>query len=158
METPMTLYVREIITGKTYTVHVDSSDTFRQIKEQVYRKSGIPIENQKLITAGKEAPDQDIVGTYDRNSMNPIFLIIEEMPGGIQLTQPTQLTRLQLYPYKSIVEQIQSGLISNYRFPRTYDYLTHHPNTIGVFTGMNGNTYYVELIYDPISNGIHPPQ
>ena len=48
----MQIYIRTL-TGKTYTLEVEPSDTIESVKQQVKEKEGIEVENQRFVFAGK---------------------------------------------------------------------------------------------------------
>jgi len=47
------------LTGRTITVESDASSTVGHVKEQVYQKEGIPVEEMRLIFSGKQLDEDE---------------------------------------------------------------------------------------------------
>ena len=70
------LYIKTL-TGKTITLTVDpNTTTIREMKEQIEKKEGTPVENQRLICAGVVLEDEWLVSNYSRLQRSTIHLIV----------------------------------------------------------------------------------
>jgi len=53
------------LTGKTMTHNVEPTDTIKTIKEKLYEREGIPMDNQRLVFAGKNLEDDRTLSDYN---------------------------------------------------------------------------------------------
>jgi large subunit ribosomal protein L40e len=58
------IYVKVSYTGRTITIYADSYDTILHVKNKIMDIDGIPIEQQRLIYAGKLLGDDRTLGDY----------------------------------------------------------------------------------------------
>ena len=61
----MQIFVKNVITGKTITLDVESSDTIDMVKNKIRVKVGIPCAEQLLIFQGKVLQDGHTTSHYN---------------------------------------------------------------------------------------------
>ena len=71
----MQIFVKTL-TGKTITINIYQTDKIRTIKKKIYEKEGIPIDEQRLIFAGKQFENHRILYDYKIEKEATIHLIL----------------------------------------------------------------------------------
>lgn len=70
---PIQIFCREF--GKTITLHVDLADSVQKVKAQVELKSKVPVHMQRLIFAGKQLDDEQILSDVGISNESTIHLL-----------------------------------------------------------------------------------
>lgn len=69
------IFVRNLV-GKTLTIHVQPNDLVGRLKFEIQQREGVPINEQRLIFAGKQLEDERTLADYNIQKHNTLHLVL----------------------------------------------------------------------------------
>ena len=75
LDCPLTTIHVEMLTGETFTLEVETSETIEEVKKKIEKETGLPPEEQRLIHAGTLVDDGGALSDYSIQKEATVYLI-----------------------------------------------------------------------------------
>lgn len=76
-----TIFIRTLM-GKTLTININASSTINELKERILLVGGIPVDQQRLLFAGRQLEDNRTVSDYNIQCASTVHLVLR-LRGGM---------------------------------------------------------------------------
>ncbi len=76
----MQIFIKTL-TGRTVTLEVDPEDTIAQVKQGLFLKDAVPVQEQRLLYGGHELQDEKCIKDYEIRRDSTLHLVLR-LPGG----------------------------------------------------------------------------
>lgn len=71
----MQIFIKTL-TGKTITLQVDPNERVEEVKQKIFDKEGIPIDQQRIIFSGKQLENDKTLSDYNVQPESTIHLVL----------------------------------------------------------------------------------
>mmetsp|Transcript_17441 Transcript_17441/g.28785 ORF Transcript_17441/g.28785 Transcript_17441/m.28785 type:complete len:155 (+) Transcript_17441:71-535(+) len=140
----MRLFVRDVV-GQTLSLQVEGQDTVEQLKGQICELQGLPVDEQKLIFAGRTLDSAESLVAAGLDDESTIFVSLGLEGGGKKrkkktYTKPKKIKHKRKKVKLAVLKFYKVD--SNDKVTRLRRECPHETCGPGVFMAMHFNRYY----------------
>lgn len=87
----MLIFVKTL-TGRTIVVEIEMFNTINDLKQEIYRKTGLPVAMQRIIVCGRQPMGTATMGELEVQKINCLHLVLKLRAAAVEQAQPIKTT------------------------------------------------------------------